>query len=62
MTYKERLIKELEELVIKKDRLSKYIDSNPQEDTILEKQQEKIMNDYINILEQRILYLMCKEG
>lgn len=62
MNFKERLLKELEELVIKKDRLSRYIDSNPQNDTILERQQEKIMNDYILILEQRLLYLMNEEG
>lgn len=60
--YKQRLLKELEELSIKRDRLTRYIDNNPEDETELERQQEEIMKQYIFVLEQRILKIMCKEG
>lgn len=60
--YKQRLLKELEELSIKRDRLTRYIDNNPEDETELERQQEEIMKHYIFVLEQRILKIMCKEG
>lgn len=59
--YKQRLLKELEELSIKRDRLTRYIDNNPEDETELERQQEEIMKQYIFVLEQRILKIMCKE-
>lgn len=60
--YKQRLLKELEELSIKRDRLTRYIDNNPEDETELERQQEEIMKQYIFVLEQRILKIMCKGG
>jgi hypothetical protein len=58
--YRQRLLRELEDLSVKKDRLTRYIDSAPEEETEYERQQEGIMKDYIFVLEQRILKIMYK--
>ena len=59
MDFKERLLDELEQLVLRIDRLSSYteIESN-NEDKRLEQQQLEIMLEYKDILRRRIINLM----
>ncbi|MBO6242987.1 MAG: hypothetical protein J6O41_00225 [Clostridia bacterium] len=60
MTFKERLLNELEDLIIKIDRLNKYIETNNNSifDIDLEIKQLHAMNEYKIYLEYRILKLM----
>ena len=60
-SYQPRLLNELEELIIKKDRLMRYIEENPEDKTKLEREQADVMEHYILILKQRILKLMLKK-
>ena len=60
MTFKDRLLNELEDLIIKIDRLNKYIETNNNSifDIDLEIKQLHSMNEYKIYLEYRILKLM----
>lgn len=59
MDFKERLLNELEELMVKIDRLERYLEKqNINDDFKLEKTQLDIMFSYRECLKQRILKLM----
>ncbi|MGN1032570.1 MAG: crAss001_48 related protein [Intestinibacter sp.] len=60
MDFKERLLKELEDLSVKIDRLSRYITTTT-EDAELEARQIDLMYKYKWVLELRIKKLMNKE-
>lgn len=59
MDFKERLLSELTTLVIKIDRLANYLEKqNANDDFKLEEKQLRLMMEYRDCLEQRILKLM----
>lgn len=59
MDFKERLLNELEELMVKIDRLERYLEKqNVNDDFKLEETQLDIMLSYRECLKQRILKLM----
>lgn len=58
MDFKERMIKELEELTLKIEKLGNYIERTPQESVSLEQVQLGAMIKYQEMLEKRILKLM----
>ncbi len=59
MDFKERLLNELEELMVKIDRLERYLEKqNANDDFKLEETQLDIMLSYRECLKQRILKLM----
>ena len=60
MDFKERLLKELEDLSVKIDRLSSYITTTTK-DTELEARQIDLMYKYKWVLKLRIKKLMTKE-
>jgi len=62
MDFRERLLKELEELSVKINKLENYIMSNVRIDTDLETIQLQAMMEYRRILEKRILKLMNGKG